>query len=158
MPTICALLNVSHPDSLNLDGQNIMPLLLQNSFNRVRPLSWFFYRTSPEMAMRFGDYMVVGSDRDTSKYTHSFTAPDMAKIKEMSLEDFQIYDLINDVQQAKPIEISTLPKGVYFVGQMKKRLMEIQKIGPFWENLPPAMGTKKIKSEWRQLHPQGFSN
>jgi len=52
----------------------------------------------------------------------------------------------------------TLDLGKSYKVQLTERLKKIQREGPYWEDLPPAKGTKKRKSEWRQLRPEGFSN
>ncbi|NND32932.1 MAG: sulfatase-like hydrolase/transferase [Saprospiraceae bacterium] len=158
MPTICHLSALQHPDEEKLDGVNIWPLIMHRDFKRKKPLSWFFYRTSPEMAMRIGRYSVLGKDLDTTKFTHAFTAPDMHAIKNMSLEDFVIYDLETDPGQEYGIEFSDLTEAESYMRMLEKRLREIQDEGPVWQDLPPATGIKKLKSEWRQLRPDGFSN
>lgn len=157
MPTICDLLQVSHPNHTALDGTSILPLLRGEKIDRTKPLAWFFYRTSPEMAMRIGDHTLLGIDLDTTKHTHPLSAPDMHYIKNMDLDIFELYDLSNDIGQSN--NIFREYKGRKKMQKLLvKRLQEIQITGPYWENLPPANGNKKLKTQWRQLRPEGFSN
>jgi arylsulfatase A len=158
MPTMCAALNIQYPNPQMLDGQNILPLMKQDSFSRRNPLSWFFYRTSPEMAMRIGDYTILGRDSDTSVFTHSFTQPDMEAIKTMTLDDYEIYNIREDIGQQNNLSVLENRMQLDFINQLDRRLIEIQKEGPYWENLPVTAGIKKRKSEWRELRPTGFSN
>lgn len=158
MPTICDLTGVRHPNEAQLDGISLLPLVQQQPLERIKPLSWFFYRTSPEIAMRIGDYTILGRDLDTSRYTHPFTQPDMEYIKNMTLEDFELYHLTADLGQENNIDYQTLDIGRQYKNLVVNRLKEIQAVGPYWSHLPPAKGPMKRKSEWRQLRPEGFSN
>ncbi len=157
VPTILSILEVKHPDPTLLDGQNLLPLLTGQPFERKKPLAWFFYRTSPEMAMRIGKYSILGRDLDTTYHTHAMTEPDMEVIKNLSLDSFDIYDLDNDISQAHPIVSLSTVTAEHLQRQMQDRLEEIQRDGYYWQNLPPAEGVKKLKWEWRQLRPQGFN-
>ena len=158
MPTLCDLTGISHPDPKLLDGTSLRPLMEGQALNRLKPLSWFFYRTSPEIAMRMGDYVILGKDRDTTRHTHPFTQPDMDYIKNFDLEDFELYHLKTDISQSVNIDYNRLDIGERYKNQLVKRLEEIQQTGPYWENLPPARMRKRLKKDWRQLKPTGFSN
>lgn len=158
MPTICDLIDQPHPNATKLDGTSLRPLILGETLERNRPLSWFFYRTSPEIAMRIGDHTILGKDLDTTRHTHPITQPDMDYIKKMELEAFELYHITSDPGQQNNIDYTTLDLGNQYKEQLLKRLQRIQAEGPYWQDLPPATGTKKLKSEWRQLHPTGFSN
>ncbi|WP_170110600.1 sulfatase-like hydrolase/transferase [Flavilitoribacter nigricans] len=158
MPTICELSGQSHPRTNTLDGTSLVPLINGQTLERTRPLSWFFYRTSPEIAMRIGDYTILGRDLDTTRHTHPTTQPDMDYIKSMDLEDFELYNLTHDIGQQQNIDYTSLDMGKQYRQQLVDRLQDIQAKGPYWENLPPATGNQKLKSEWRKLHPEGFSN
>lgn len=158
MPTICQLTGVQHPREASLDGISLLPLLQGKTLQRKKPLSWFFYRTSPEIAMRIGDYTILGRDTDTTRHTHAFTQPDMDHIKHLTIEEFELYHIRQDKKQEHQLDYTALDLGRQYKDQLIKRLKDIQQAGPYWKNLPPAIGTKKLKSEWRQLKPEGFSN
>lgn len=158
MPTICELTGAKHPKEGTLDGTSLLPLIHQQPLERQRPLSWFFYRTSPEMAMRIGDYTILGQDSDTTRHTHPTTQPDMDYIKTMDLESFELYHLPTDIGQANSIDYKSLDIGPKYKEQLVQRLQEIQKVGYYWDNLPPVTSPLKRKEEWRQLRPTGFSN
>jgi len=109
--------------------------------------------------MRIGDYTILGKDRDTTRHTHPTTAPDMDHIKTMTIEDFELYHLSTDIGQTNNIDYKTLDLGVKMGNQLVDRLQEIQAVAPVWDSLPPVGNRmKRLKTEWRQLHPKGFSN
>ena len=97
VPTIWDILKIQPFDEEALDGTSILNVLKGEKFKREKPLFWYFYRTSPEIAMRVGDFMILGKDHDTIPRTHRFSAPDMAYIKEMNLSDYELYDLSKDI-------------------------------------------------------------
>ncbi len=158
LPTICDLVGNNHPKEQLLDGTSLLPLILNKPLQRTKNLSWFFYRTTPEIAMRIGNFVILGSDRDSTRHTHPMTEPDMDHLKNLTLEDFVMYDLERDIGQSFSIDPLTLTNGGVYQEELMNRLKEIQSTGPYWDSLPPAVGVKKLKSEWRQLKPKGFSN
>ena len=100
----------------------------------------------------------MGRDLDSTKHTHRLTKPDMDVIKQMTLDQFEIYDLEKDIGQQKHISVESFSQGPEFVDQIRSRLKQIQSEGPFWDSLPPASQIKRYKYEWRHLRPTGFSN
>lgn len=101
VPTLCDLLEIDPPE--NLDGTSILPLLKGEPFNRTNPLYWFFYRTVPEIAVRAGDYMVLGLDNDTLPRTHSFAQGDLEYISSMKIKDYELYNVKNDFSQQEDL-------------------------------------------------------
>jgi arylsulfatase A len=144
LPTICDLLDIAIPDEKELDGISFLDLLHGGELERVKPLYWYFYRTSPEMAMRIGDHVIMGRDDDTIPKTHAFTSPDMAYIKEMDLVTFELYDLINDIGQNKNL-IDTEPEAGRYIELLKNQLEIIQEEGYLWEQLPEPGGFVRRK-------------
>lgn len=158
MPTISELIETNHPKVEVLDGTSLIPIIQQRPFNRTKPLSWFFYRTSPEIAMRIGDYTILGRDREPIELPHSITQPDMDYIKNMTIETFELYHLKNDIGQEKNIDYTTVEFGESYKNQLVNRLKELQQAGVYWDDLPPLKYRKRLKKDWRQLRPTGFSN
>lgn len=158
MPTLCELTGTSHPAPDQLEGTSLLPLIQGNTLERTKPLSWFFYRTSPEIAMRIGDYTILGRDLDTTRHTHPTSQPDMEYIKNMGIENFELYHISEDIGQQHNLDYKSLDLGPQYRDQLVSRLRTIQEQGRYWDSLPPAKGNMKLKSEWRQLHSEGFSN
>jgi len=147
MPTICDILEINALNDRVVDGTSILPLLKGEAFTREKPLFWFFYRTSPEIALRSGERMVMGRDMDTVRRTHRFAAPDMTYIKNMQLEEYELYDLEDDISQDSNL-IQSYPDAGILIELLDEKLLEIQEVGYFWEELPPAKGPKRIKTDW----------
>jgi arylsulfatase A len=147
MPTICDILGTDPPDDRVMDGTSILNLLTAEDFTRNKPLFWFFYRTSPEIAVRIDDMMIMGRDRDTVPRTHPFTEPDMAYIQNMRIRDYELYDLGKDLSQAYNM-IDVHPGAGRFTKLLDEKLREIQREAYSWEDLPPATGPKRMKTEW----------
>jgi arylsulfatase A len=147
MPTLCDLLQIEPPDHSNLDGTSILGLLKGQEFHRVKPLYWFFYRTSPEMALRMDDVMILGKDNDTIPRTHRFSRPDMDYIKHMSLVEYELYDLNTDKGQHENI-MDLHPKSKDYKAVINEKLIEIQEKGYYWSTLPEPQGPRRIKTDW----------
>lgn len=147
VPTVCDLMQIALPGDRVIDGTSLKPLLSGSSLERQRPLYWFFYRTSPEIAVRQGPYMVLGRDDDTEPRTHRFTAPDMDYIRSLTLQTCEVYNVVQDPGQYQDL-YRELPEAAALEQQVKQQLSEIQKTGPFWDNLPAADGQKRLKTDW----------
>lgn len=147
MPTMANLLKQEITTNESLDGSNILPLLRGENFFRKNPLHWFFYRTSPEIALRKGKLMIMGRDNDTIPRTHKFTAPDMEYIKTMDLDSFELYDLSVDPGQTNNL-IKSHPQAEELKYLIREKLEIIQNDGPEWQNLPEASGKMQLKTDW----------
>lgn len=147
MPTICEILDIDLPDDRVIDGTSILPMLTGDEFSRDKPLFWYFYRTSPEIALRLDDMVIMGRDRDSVPRTHRFTSPDMAYIKNMRIRDYELYDLDHDLGQDDNL-IGSHPDAAMLGKMLDEKLQEIQEEGYTWQQLPPATGQKRIKTDW----------
>ncbi|NRB53598.1 MAG: sulfatase-like hydrolase/transferase [Saprospiraceae bacterium] len=158
MPTISELTGSPHPKPDQLDGISLVPIIKGKPLDRQKPLSWFFYRTSPEIALRSGNYVILGSSQDSTVHTHRTTAPDMPHIKSLQLTSFELYDLSQDISQEEALSWEGMDIGQQLQQQLVDRLREIQAEAPIWDSLPPATTAKRMKHQWRKLRPTGFSN
>ena len=147
LPTLCDLLQIEPPDPSNLDGTSILPLLEGQEFTRVKPLYWFFYRTSPEIAVRVDNMMIMGKDNDTIPRTHRFSQPDMDYIKNMDLVTYELYDLSTDEGQHNNI-INSHPQSDYYKKIIDEKQIEIQENGYYWSTLPEPQGPTRLKTDW----------
>jgi len=147
MPTICDVLQIQPFEDKTMDGTSVLNLLKGEEFVRKNPLFWYFYRSSPEIAMRIENFMILGKDSDTIPRSHQFSAPDMTYIKEMNLTEYELYDLSNDIPQSKNI-MNEHPDSKMYKHLLNEKLKEIQMEGYDWDHLPPATGRKKLKTDW----------
>lgn len=62
VPTICGLAGIEIPSDVHLDGADLSPLLIgdQSNFKRQQLLSWHSPASQPAMAIRDGNYSLVG--------------------------------------------------------------------------------------------------
>ena len=147
MPTICDILGINPLNDKIIDGTSIFGLLKGEDFTREKPLFWFFYRTSPEIALRIDNLMVMGRDKDTVQRTHRFSEPDMTYIKNMGLREYELYDLSSDIYQDYN-QIESHPDAGTYIKLLDDKLLEIQMEGYNWKVLPPATGPKRLKTDW----------
>lgn len=145
MPTLCEILNM--PTNRNVDGSSILGLLNGEGFERKKPLYWYFYRTTPEIAVRVDNFMILGKDNDTVPRAHQFSAMDMTYIKEMGLKSYELYNLSEDSEERNNLFFQNANNGFY-KNIVDKQLREIQESGYYWENLPEPQNIKKVKGEW----------
>ena len=133
MPTFYEILGINTP--IGLDGTSILPLLKGNNFERKRPLYWFFYRTVPEIAIRVGDYMVLGLDNDTLPRTHSFAKEDLEYISSMKIKDYELYNVKNDFSQQEDL-FKNHPDNTDLKLLIDNKLNELQSNLYPWKDLP----------------------
>jgi len=62
LPTICGLAGIEQPKNVPLDGTDLSPLLKQDvkQFERQQPLTWHSPTSQPVLAIRDGNYSLVG--------------------------------------------------------------------------------------------------
>ncbi|MCG6187365.1 sulfatase-like hydrolase/transferase [Maribellus maritimus] len=147
LPTICEIVGKDVPKDRVIDGTSILNLLEGKDFDRKNNLFWFFYRTTPEIAMRIDNYMIMGKDNDSIKRAHSFSKPDMDYINIMAVKEFELYDLGEDIGEQKNI-INSCPEAGIYKQKIKDKLTEIQKSGYKWKSLPPPNENRKYKTDW----------
>ena len=119
----------------SLDGTSILPLLKGKHFKRTNPLFWYFYRTVPEIAVRVGDYMVLGLDKDTLPRTHSFARADLEYISSMKIKDYELYNLKNDFSQQEDL-FKNHPNKKNLKLLIDNKLNELQANIYPWKDLP----------------------
>jgi arylsulfatase A len=84
LPTICSLLDLEPPKDKHLDGADISPLLKPkgSNFKRPQPLFWHLQKSVPIVALRDGDYSLVGMrDNDKSQPNYRYFCPDAGKAR-----------------------------------------------------------------------------
>lgn len=62
LPTLCGLLGIAKPDGVHLDGADLSSLLTGESskFERQQPLTWHSPTSQPAVAIRDGEYSLLG--------------------------------------------------------------------------------------------------
>ena len=109
-PTVCEITNTAAPDNVEIDGQSFLPLLLDKSFTRRKPLQWHHYNTSqkkspnPNSVMRVGDHIICGFYSPESQLARaSWKEPHIVKIKQGKIVRYALYNIRKDPQQKTDI-------------------------------------------------------
>jgi arylsulfatase A len=64
-PTLMDIAGLAQPESVVLDGQSILPLLMGGEFQRAKPLYWRNLHFDARIALRDGDWKIVGDSART---------------------------------------------------------------------------------------------
>jgi arylsulfatase A len=137
LPTICSLADVEVPTDRSYDGINLIPILRNESTaKREQPMLWFFYRSSPEIAMRDNDYMLIARANDTVPRTHFVADIDMPFIKTLQPEFFELYNVTTDPCQQHDLAEKEPKKLAELKAEFFSLFEEARKEGAVWEGLP----------------------
>ncbi len=90
---------------------------------------------------------IMGRDNDTLQRTHGFSEPDMIYINNMGLQEYELCDLGSDIYQDYNM-IDTHPAAGTYIKLIDDKSLEIHREGYSREELPPATGPKRIKTDW----------
>jgi len=100
LPTICQVTGIPLPDNRIVDGTNILPVFEGKEIQRRMPLYWFFYRVTPSVAMRQGDWMLIGYlEKPKYKFTHPVRSADISYIKKSKITRFELFNVRKDIGQ-----------------------------------------------------------
>ena len=100
MPTVCEVAGIEIPKDRVIDGTSIVPCFSGGAIRRDTPLYWFFYRVTPQLAMRDGDWVLNGFIEDpVEKRTHWLSAEDMPFIKKSVPTRLELYNVRDDIGQ-----------------------------------------------------------
>lgn len=114
-PTLATMLDISLPEDLIIDGKSNFEAFLNEEIERNTPEIWFYphygdtYHRMPQMAMRAGQYTLIGS---LPEKTDSVTLRDW--FFNNQAERFELYDMEsdpgqhNDLSESKPELVSSL--------------------------------------------------
>lgn len=147
LPTVAALSGAEVPGDRAYDGVNLLPLLAGQSIQRPQPMLWFFYRSSPEIATRMGDYVLMARTDDTLARTHWVSDIDMHFIQHIQPTHFELYQVTKDPGQRydlAAIETETLAS---MKDTLRAMLADIIAESPVWDGLPPYDANKASHSK-----------
>lgn len=134
LPTFCQMAGIAIPTDRKIDGVSILPVLKGRKIERKHPCCWMFpayedtYFRMPQMAMREGDYVLVGWFNKKPKEQLI-----MDWIKSARLEKFELYNLRNDVGQFDDLANEEPERVKQMAVDMKKLWQDIQTDGPYWD-------------------------
>lgn len=135
LPTICELADIETTSCKPLDGTSIVPVLMDNEFEREQPLFWHFYTGlgDRDFAMRDGDWSLVAkSDSGFNGGGGSLKPGQVKKLKRSKLVDFELFRISNDIDQSDVIE-SEPAVFERMTTEAQRLYQEIIAEGPDWE-------------------------
>ena len=104
LPTFCELAGAEVPSELNLDGTSFLPAINGGEIQRKKPLAWCYFNAinDARMAMRHGKWKVLAK-LNGGKFPRlqNVTTKQAADIAKISLTDFEIYDVSQDIAESK---------------------------------------------------------
>ena len=147
LPTVSAMVGAKLPKDRAYDGMSLLPLLKGKKLKtRKQPMLWFFYRGSPEVAMRHGNYILTARSNDSTPRTHGLSDLDMPFIENFKAEFFELYNVVKDPSQKNDLAYKSPEK----LGEMKARYLALfeatQKDSVVWEGLP-AYGSARANHD-----------
>lgn len=108
LPTFCELAGAKVSNARPLDGQSFLPILDGKPLHRKKPLVWAYYNAINEAraAMRHEQWKVLArlypGDNDAPlPRLQNVTANEHATVANARLSDFEIYDVTQDIGEAK---------------------------------------------------------
>lgn len=124
LPTFCAIAGINPPASRTLDGDNLLPLIKGEPFERAKPLYWQYDRAiggPNRVALREGDWKLLG---------------------DATLSKFELYNLKNDISETQDLAANEPAKLTSLSAQMRRLHAEIKAEGPVWPEGPGAQFQK----------------
>ena len=132
LPTLCELAGVDVPADRAIDGTSFVPLFDGEPLERQVPLYWHYYRSlgEPIVAMRDGNWMVLGHADGGDLGPAFFSPEDVERIKSTPLGRFELYRIDADIRQARDLAEAYPQKLEQLAGQLTRLYEEIQREAP----------------------------
>jgi arylsulfatase A-like enzyme len=127
----CELAGAEIPADRVIDGASILPAIQGKEIRRTVPPCWMFpagYYYIPHMAVREGDYVLIGWFNNKQK-----DQSPMDWVKTARIERFELYNINVDVEQAKDLAEKESDHLERMSERMKILWSGIQAEGPTWE-------------------------
>ncbi|MBK8094675.1 MAG: sulfatase [Verrucomicrobiaceae bacterium] len=150
LPTICAITGIPAPGDRQLDGASWLPILEKKPVQRSTPLYWHFNRASggPKVAMRQGDWKILATlDKEPAAKGNSITEQSEREFKEAKLDQFQLYNLQDDLGEKTDLATIFPEKLQELKKLLQAKYAEVQAESPAW----PAWeftGSEGKKIQW----------
>jgi arylsulfatase A len=150
LPTLCAIAGIEPPADRVLDGASFLPVLSAESIARARPLYWQFNRAKSDakVAIRDGDWKLVAHLTEPGPNIGADITPEeMQRIKTAELTNFELYNLTEDLAEAKDLKSERTDVFDRLKPKMEAVYEEVKAEAPEW----PAWEWPKYESskiEW----------
>jgi len=148
LPTVCEISGIAAPKDRKLDGTSIMPVIDGGSVRRSTPLYWHFNGATggPLVALRDGDWKIVATLDKPPQRGVAITPETEADFKAAQLQDYQLYNLRDDIGEKRDLAASELQKLQQMKALLAAKYQEVRNESPVWHAWqPPAPAGKKKK-------------
>jgi arylsulfatase A len=97
------------------------------------PLFWYFYRQSPAVALREGDWMLIGYlEAPKYEFSHPLIATDLPYIHSSQIMRFELYNLREDISQEHDVYEKNTERAERMKTKMKVLHREVLSEKPAW--------------------------
>lgn len=141
LPTLCEFAGVDVPDSKQLDGASFVPILEGQPIERSRPLFWHYFggMNNRQVALRAGDLKIVARwDGPADMPSGGSLKPGtVAALKASRLEEFELYNLAEDIGETNDLSEQMPQAFVQLSRQAQAYYDEVIAEGPYWYRQDP---------------------
>jgi arylsulfatase A len=144
LPTLCGAAGAKVPADRKIDGSDFMPALEGKKIERKTPLFWHYYRAlgEPRVAMRDGDWVLLAHcDPSVKGAGGTLQFGDMDAIKKARLTTFELYNLRDDLSQAKDLAQKEPERLRQMTDRLSALYRDVIAEGPEWA-VPKAKAKK----------------
>ncbi len=138
LPTFCQLAGTTVTSGRVFDGTSFLPAIEGARIDR-KPLIWCYYNAINEarVAMRYGDYKVLGRLPDTRKLSN-ITTTQANKLRGLKLTDLEIYNVRKDLAESKNLVGANADFDAKMKTVLQKHYEELFDGSHFWTAKVPA--------------------
>jgi len=148
LPTICEITGIPVPADRKIDGASWLSVLGGGQVKRTTPLYWHFNQAfgGPLVALRHGDWKILATLDKTFTQGTAITQQSEADFHSAELKDFQLYNLKDDIGEAKDLAPTQPAKLKEMQSLLAAKYKEVRDESPTWpEWQPPTPAGKKKK-------------
>ncbi|GAA0880792.1 sulfatase-like hydrolase/transferase [Algoriphagus jejuensis] len=146
LPTIAKLAGARVPEDRPIDGTDAFGAFLNTDYERAIPPMWFFPVNYPHlpgisnMAMRYGDYVLIGNLgptwEDFNKQMTDSKTKQVDWLKTSVPTTFELYNIKNDLAQTTDLAQTESDTLMMLIPKMQQLWLDIRDEGPWWGRLP----------------------
>ncbi|WP_339713047.1 sulfatase [Cyclobacterium amurskyense] len=133
-PTIKEIIGGEIDPKITIDGSSLLPIFEQKSFERQKPLYWFYPPSRPIAVIREGPWNLIADPELDIPRGNMFQEAYIGMIKETKLQNFRLYNLRNDPKQTKDVSAENPEVFEKMIKEMIKLNQEIVEEAMDWRD------------------------
>lgn len=140
LPTLCALAGIDPPDDRVLDGESIVPLLWDDTWQRSRPLFWHYVRAvgDDHVAMRDGTWkMLAGLDLPDPREAQEEGPILFVQTRRGTLSQSRLYRLDRDPHEDHDLSLQYPEESARLYETLEAWLAQVRDEAPPWDSSAP---------------------